>query len=158
MERSEIPGLGLSTQRNGANEAEGAAAEPPGPERNGAKRSGAEVRAAPPPLPPLRLRSRAESTTPAREFRGAERTELCPSRSPGLTARRAKQTVGGRNDGWRTKCSVTRRSGDKTPGIRVTSFLVGIANLNHFFDHVSERENAVFKGFYPDPNLTVRPN
>ena len=28
-----------------------AAAEPPGPERNGAKRSGAEVRAAPPPRP-----------------------------------------------------------------------------------------------------------
>ena len=32
--------------------------------------------------------------------------------------------VGDRNDGWRTKCPVTRRSGDKTPGFRVTGFLL----------------------------------
>ena len=44
-------------------------------------------------------------------------------RHPGGAAE-AKTKVGGHNDGWRTKRTVIRRSGDKTPGFRVTGFLL----------------------------------
>ena len=57
----------------------------------------------------------------------AERSErrAHPPGVPPYPAPEAKTQVAGRNAGWRTKHPVTRRSGDKTPGFRVTGVLVG---------------------------------
>ena len=85
-------------------------------ERNGAKRSGAESTAAIPAI----LRSVAIGVSHLMERLGYPGPE-------------AKPDVEGQNGRWRTKWTVSRRSGDKTQGFLVIPILVGNVHSGSFF-------------------------